>query len=82
MNKPNLVSGAEVGRDVVAQVDGQTNMSRRQFVLGSAAMAGGGLALGLNLTLGAGDAVAQAVDAEVTVWAKLSCKNTSPVALA
>ncbi len=82
MNKPNLVSGAEVGRDVVAQVDGQTNMSRRQFVLGSAAMAGGGLALGLNLTLGAGDAVAQAVDAEVTVWVVIKPDDSTVIRMA
>jgi isoquinoline 1-oxidoreductase beta subunit len=44
--------------------------SRRSFIIGSAAMAGGGLALGLNFPLGISTAAAQtAADAtEVNVW--------------
>jgi isoquinoline 1-oxidoreductase beta subunit len=46
-----------------------TNLSRRRFIVGSAA-AGGGLALGLNLPFGAAPAVAQgsAASTEVNAW--------------
>ncbi len=51
------------------QRDGITNLSRRRFVVGSAA-AGGGLALGLSLPFGAGSAAAQgsAANAEINAW--------------
>src|SRR5689334_11478316 len=51
------------------QSDSVTNLSRRRFVVGSAA-AGGGLALGLNLPFGAAPAVAQgaAGSTEVNAW--------------
>ena len=47
-----------------------THLSRRDFIVGSTAVASGGLALGLNLTLGAQVAMAQAAaasDVEVNV---------------
>jgi isoquinoline 1-oxidoreductase beta subunit len=56
-----------------------TQPSRRQFIIGSAAMAGGGLALGLNLSLGLGEAEAQTVaaaDAEVNVWVVVKPDDT------
>ena len=37
-----------------------TKLSRRTFIVGSAAIAGGGLALGLNVPFGVGSASAQA----------------------
>ena len=51
-----------------AQRKQSTNLSRRKFVVGSAA-AGGGLALGLNLPFGAAPAAAQgAKGTEVNAW--------------
>ena len=47
------------------------NVSRRKFIIGSAAAAGGGLALGFNLPFGVAPAAAQgaaAVTPELTVW--------------
>ena len=48
-----------------------TNVSRRKFIIGSAAVAGGGLALGFNLPFGPAPAAAQsAIDGvpEVNAW--------------
>jgi isoquinoline 1-oxidoreductase subunit beta len=56
--------------------------NRRQFLLGSAAVAGGGLALGFDFApalLGVGDAQAQAVaagDAEVNIWVVVKPDDT------
>ena len=52
------------------------NTPRREFLLGSAALAGGGLAIGLGATLKAGDAAAQATDAEVNVWVVVKPDDT------
>ena len=41
---------------------------RRTFIIGSAAFASGGFALGLNLAAGAGVATAQSANAQVNVW--------------
>jgi isoquinoline 1-oxidoreductase beta subunit len=43
-------------------------LSRRTFIVGSAAVAGGGLALGLNVPFGVGSAQAQAAATEVNIW--------------
>jgi isoquinoline 1-oxidoreductase beta subunit len=59
--------------------------SRRQFIIGSAAMAGGGLALGLNLSLGMGEAQAQTVaagDTEVNVWVVIKPDDTCVIRIA
>ena len=45
-----------------------TNLSRRTFIVGSAAVAGGGLALGLNVPFGIGSAQAQGAATEVNIW--------------
>lgn len=59
--------------------------SRRQFIIGSAAMAGGGLALGLNLSLGMSEAQAQTVaagDTEVNVWVVIKPDDTCVIRIA
>ncbi len=59
--------------------------ARRRFILGSAALAGGGLALGLNLTAGVTSAQAQTVaagDAEVTVWVVVKPDDTCVIRIA
>ena len=55
------------GKPVFGQAIAGT-VSRRQFVLGGSAMAAGGLALGVNLSLLGTSASAQTNGAEVTVW--------------
>jgi len=45
-----------------------TKLSRRKFIVGSAAAAGGGLALGLNVPFGIGSAQAQGAATEVNIW--------------
>ncbi len=57
-----------------------TALNRRQFVVGSAAVAGGGLALGLNL--GINEAAAQAADAEVTVWVVIKPDDSTVIRMA
>ena len=43
-------------------------LSRRKFIVGSAAVAGGGLALGLNVPFGVGAVKAQGAATEVNIW--------------
>ena len=60
-------------------------LSRRDFIVGSTAVAGGGLALGLNLALGASDAMAQTVapgDVEVNVWVVVKPDDTCVIRIA
>ena len=61
-------------------------LSRRAFVVGSTAVAGGGLALGLNLSLGLGEASAQttgqSAGAEVTVWVLIKPDNRTVIRMA
>ena len=59
------------------------NISRRSFVVGSAAVAGGGLALGLNIPF-AGEALAQGADAghEVTAWVVIKPDETCVIRIA
>src|SRR5664279_2068619 len=45
-----------------------TKLSRRKFIVGSAAAAGGGLARGLNVPFGIGSAQAQGAATEVNIW--------------
>ena len=52
------------------------NTQRRDFLLGSATLAGGGLALGMGVTFSASDALAQAADAEVNVWVVVKPDDT------
>jgi hypothetical protein len=48
----------------------RTKFSRRDFIVGSAAVAGGGLALGLNVPFGIGSAQAQSAATEVNIWVR------------
>ena len=67
---------------LAAHADGQPHISRRQFVVGTAAVASGGLALGLNFGLGVGEAVAQGADAEVTVWVVIKPDDSTVIRMA
>ncbi len=57
------------------------NLSRRQFIVGSAA-AGGGLALGLGIPLGSGTAQAQAADPELGAWVVIRPDDTVAIRIA
>jgi isoquinoline 1-oxidoreductase beta subunit len=59
-------------------------LSRRSFIVGTSAVAGGGLALGINM-LGISEAVAQTVaagDAEVGVWVVIKPDDTCVIRIA
>src|SRR5438552_3388564 len=57
-------------------------LSRRTFIVGSAALAGGGLALGLNVPFGAGPASAQGVATEVNIWVAIKPDDTCVIRIA
>ncbi len=57
-------------------------LSRRAFVVGSAAVAGGGLALGFNLPFGMDEAAAQAAGAEVNAWVVIKPDDTCVIRIA
>lgn len=60
-----------------------TQISRRDFIVGSSALASGGLALGLNLTLAATPAAAQSeADVEVNVWVVVKPDDTCVIRIA
>ena len=56
-------------------------LSRRNFVVGSAALAGGGLALGLNVPF-AGEAAAQSGANELNVWVAIKPDDTCVIRIA
>ncbi|MEW6452908.1 MAG: molybdopterin cofactor-binding domain-containing protein [Pseudomonadota bacterium] len=60
------------------------NLSRRKFIVGSAAAAGGGLALGFHVPFGLSDAQAQngAAATEVNVWVAIRPDDTCVVRIA
>ena len=61
------------------------NISRRKFIVGSAAAAGGGLALGFNLPFGIGSAAAQGAtgaDTEVNAWVVVKPDDTCVIRIA
>jgi len=61
------------------------NISRRKFIVGSAAAAGGGLALGFNLPFGIGSAAAQSAagaDTEVNAWVVVKSDDTCVIRIA
>ena len=60
------------------------NISRRKFIIGSAAVAGGGLALGFNLPSGIAPAAAQSAgaDPEVTAWVVIKPDDTCVIRVA
>ncbi|MFN0302288.1 MAG: molybdopterin cofactor-binding domain-containing protein [Burkholderiales bacterium] len=65
-----------------------TDLSRRRFIVGSAAVAGGGLALGLPLSFGSGEAQAQgaaspaASGTEVNAWVVVKPDDTCVIRIA
>src|SRR6478735_2817295 len=59
-----------------------TKISRRKFIVGSAALAGGGLALGLNVPFGVDTANAQAAATEVNVWVAIKPDDTCVIRIA
>jgi isoquinoline 1-oxidoreductase subunit beta len=59
-----------------------TKLSRRKFIVGSAAIAGGGLALGLNMPLGVDAAHAQGAATEVNIWVAIKPDDTCVIRIA
>jgi isoquinoline 1-oxidoreductase beta subunit len=59
-----------------------TKISRRKFIVGSAAVAGGGLALGLNVPFGVGTVQAQGAATEVNIWVAIKPDDTCVVRIA
>ena len=59
-----------------------TKISRRKFIVGSAAMASGGLALGLNVPFGVGAVQAQGAATEVNIWVAIKPDDTCVVRIA
>ena len=59
-----------------------TNLSRRTFIVGSAAAAGGGLVLGLNVPFGIDSAQAEGAATEVNVWVAIKPDDTCVIRIA
>ncbi|MHB8267880.1 xanthine dehydrogenase family protein molybdopterin-binding subunit [Bradyrhizobium sp.] len=57
-------------------------LSRRKFIVGSAAVAGGGLALGLNLPFDVDAALAQNAATEVNIWVAIKPDDTCVIRIA
>src|SRR6185436_231531 len=57
-------------------------ISRRKFIIGSAAIAGGGLALGLNVPFGISSAQAQGAATEVNIWVAIKPDDTCVIRIA
>ena len=57
-------------------------LSRRKFIVGSAAVAGGGLALGLNVPFGVDAAQAQGTATEVNIWVAIRPDDTCVIRIA
>lgn len=59
-----------------------TKLSRRKFIVGSAAAAGGGLVLGLKVPFGIGSAQAQGAATEVNIWVVIKPDDTCVIRIA
>jgi isoquinoline 1-oxidoreductase beta subunit len=59
-----------------------TKISRRKFIVGSAAVASGGLALGLNVPFGVGTVQAQDAATEVNIWVAIKPDDTCVIRIA
>src|SRR5712675_1284233 len=59
-----------------------TRLSRRKFIVGSAAVAGGGLALGLNVPFGVDAVQAQGAATEVNIWVAIKSDDTCVIRIA
>jgi isoquinoline 1-oxidoreductase subunit beta len=62
--------------------DTTTALSRRKFIVGSAAVAGGGLALGFDVPLAAAQAQAQNAGNEVGIWVVIRPNNDCVIRIA
>jgi isoquinoline 1-oxidoreductase beta subunit len=78
----NMVSSNAVLNKTVLEKNAE--LSRRTFIVGSAAVAGGGLALGLNVPLGIEEAQAQSAPAatEVNIWVAIKPDDTCVIRVA
>ncbi|HLX16620.1 MAG TPA: molybdopterin cofactor-binding domain-containing protein [Bradyrhizobium sp.] len=64
-------------------LENNTSLSRRTFIVGSAAIAGGGLALGMNVPYGVEEAQADSATAtEVNVWVAIKPDDTCVIRIA
>src|SRR5712671_383010 len=59
-----------------------TKLSRRKFIVGAAAVAGGGLALGLNVPFGVDAVQAQGAATEVNIWVAIKPDDTCVIRIA
>ena len=59
-----------------------SKLSRRKFIVGSAAVAGGGLALGLSVPFGVGAVQAQGAATEVNIWVAIKPDDTCVIRIA
>src|ERR1700737_780763 len=59
-----------------------TKLSRRKFIVGSAAVAGGGMALGLNVPFGVDAVQAQGAATEVNIWVAIKPDDTCVIRIA
>ena len=77
-------TGQGLGRLAMNDIvfENSTKLSRRKFIVGSAAPAGGGLALGFNLSFCAGSASAQAAATEVNVWVAIKPDDACVIRIA
>ena len=85
--KPTVATLDAASKTATAGTVPPTHLSRRAFVVGSAALAGGGLAIGLNLMPLEAFAqpvapAAPATDAEVTVWVVIKPDNSTVIRIA
>src|SRR5450432_2470013 len=71
-----------VGRVAMKNIANTTNLSRRDFIVGSAAVEGGGLALGLNVPFGVDAAQAQNAATEVNIWVAVKPDDTCVIRIA
>src|SRR6267154_694545 len=74
---------AKVAR--LTKITGSTNLSRRKFIVGSAAVAGGGLALGFNLPFAIKSAEAQSTTKtypEINAWVVIKPDETCVIRIA
>src|SRR5205807_8596460 len=82
--RPRQVQG--IGRSAMTKtIRGEaTNLSRRTFIVGSAAAAGGGLALGFNLPAGisAAQAAQNGAATEVNIWVAIKPDDTCVIRIA
>src|SRR6266849_1185549 len=69
----------------LTKITGSTNLSRRKFIVGSAAVAGGGLALGFNLPFAIKSAEAQSTTKtypEINAWVVIKPDETCVIRIA